>query len=279
MPTLLVGLLVVALGFTAYTAQNADASHEPAMKSAAAGSDVDQIGQEGDRVVLTDQIRVSTAQDLVLQLTSECSILTSLITGDDEAFSPQPFQFQDTAYAFGQVKMYVTLDGKRVPVSANDGTGADPEDDPTADPGGNDQGEVVFCNRAYQRTVQDRGPSGDEGGLEQDIDIERDYIRTRTANAFNWVAGNVGDEQAACGTDDPNYCFDAPGNGNNIIDIAVHAIYDINPNGTSNNNSCPLAVGSEITCALAFVGSRTLVTEPIHLAIHESVGDPNGFGN
>ena len=301
LPTLLVGMLLIAVLFTAYTAQQAVATHEPANKTAAAGSDLNEFGP-GQRVeLMRDQIRVSTAQDAIVSVTSECSILTSLLTGDDEqsvdsdgAGPGEAMRAQDSAFSFGQVEIWVELDGKKIPVALDDGTGLDGDGtNEDADADGNEQGEVVFCNRAYQRTVQDDVEDDDEGcedsdpttddddgdevqECEGDLDKERDYINTRTANAFNWLAANIGDEQTNGGYDDL-------ANGNNIIDVIVYAEFDtaVAEEGSSiaNPSSCPTTPGQEVTCAQAYVGSRTLIVEPTNVAIHEAVGKTDGFGN
>ena len=275
MPTVLVGLLLIGALFAS---QGAFASHEPANKTAAAGSDLDVINADGEHVILEDTIRVSSSQDAVISVTSECSILTSLITGDDESnvAGTTPPMSQDTARAFGQVEIYVTIDGKRVPVAADDAAAPDVNNDPEGTPvaaNEDEQGEVVFCNRAYQRTVQDRNGGGnDEGQTENDIDIERDYIRTRTANGFNWLAQDIG------------FTYDESGvqNGNNIVVVQVIAEYDTTHSGTTNpatHQACATTPGQETTCAQAYVGSRTLIVEPTNVAIHEAVGVSDGAGN
>ena len=80
-------------------------------------------------------------------------------------------------------ELFITLDGTRVPVSLDD---TEENEQGETD----DIGKVVFCNRAYQRTVTDaeenEGVGGNEGG--DGFDDEDDFIRTRTANAFNWMA-------------------------------------------------------------------------------------------
>jgi hypothetical protein len=48
--------------------------------------------------------------------------------------------------------------------------------------GSGDDGKVVFCNRAYQRTTSFVDPTA----------TISDFIDTRDANGFNWVAINVG---------------------------------------------------------------------------------------
>ena len=208
-------------------------------KASAAASDLDTIG-DSEEVVLEQNMKVSSTSDLILQTTAECSILTSLMTeGGPDAES-------ETDGAFGQVEMWITIDGERVPVATND------EGD----------GEVVFCNRAYQRTVTDN-----EDPLDG-LDSEDDFIRTRTANGFNWMAFDVGKE------------YDKPGipagDANNNVQLQLHARYTKQP------QECPtreaddsIGEGYTLTCADAFVGSRTLIAEAVH-AINNEQADPAG---
>ena len=225
-------VIAAALMIALVTAPSADAGHEPAQKVAATGSDIDTVGQ--DDIVLQEQVRVSSTQDLVLQLTSECSILTELTTGPDEEAGAS-----DNAMAFGAVRMRIEIDGTPVAVASDDD--ASSEDDAADDD--NEIGEVTFCNRTYERTVTD-GEDPQDG-----IDEEHDYIRTRTANAFNWLATDIG------------FNYDDPANGNNIVDIVVYADYDVSTAGDA--------------VADAFIGSRTLIAEPTNASTHETV-DPAG---
>jgi hypothetical protein len=165
-------------------------------------------------------------------VTAECSILTALTTNNDSTNSA----------AFGSVRLWVELDGTPVPVAAVEGSGQDDADD-------NDDsvGEVTFCNRAYERTVSDDEDPADG------IDEEDDYIRTRTANAFNGLALDTG----------VNY--DDPANGNNIISVELFADFDTTTAGEA--------------VAEAFVGSRTLILEPTKVSIHEAVEATGGDGN
>ena len=229
----LASVCVASLLIVSYVAQTAEADHEPAMKAAVMGSDIDKL-EEGDNVatlLLSDRMRVSSPEDIILQTTAECTILTELITGG----TAEPGA-TDTASAYGSVRLWVTLDGTRVPVATDDlvEDGTDEEDNSTGD-----TGEVTFCNRTYQRTVTDSEDPQDG------LDEEHDFIRTRTANAFNWVALDTG----------VNY--DNPGNGNNIIDVQLWAEYDTSEAGRA--------------VADAFVGSRTLIAEPIRVSVHEQV--------
>lgn len=139
------------------------------------------------------------------------------------------------------MRMRIEIGGTPVPV-ATDET-AISEDDAADDD--NEIGEVTFCNRTYHRTVTD----GESDGLDE----EHDFIRTRNANAFNWVATDVG------------RVYDDAANGNNIVEIKVFADYDTNE------------VGDAV--ADAFVGSRTLVAEPTNLSVHEQVDPQGGAGS
>lgn len=230
-PTIVGALLLAAVLFTAYTATSATANHEPANKAGAAGSDIDAVGE--DQVILSETMKVSSPEDLIIQVTAECSILTALTTNNDNP----------TSTAFGSVRLRVEVDGRPVPVALNESNGS--EDD--ADDDDNEIGEVTFCNRAYSRTVTD-GEDPADG-----IDEEDDYIRTRTANAFNWLALDTG------------VVYDDPANGNNILTIKLIADYDTDTAGEA--------------IAEAFVGSRTMIIEPIRVSIHEQVQDQGGLGN
>jgi len=234
-------LFVASALLVTYVVPQADATHEPAQKAAAAGSDVDQL-EEGDNVetlLLSDTMKVSSPQDLILQVTAECTILTELTTGPSTEAGASDF-----ATAFGSVRLWVEIDGTRVPVATDDldEDGADEEDNSTGD-----TGEVTFCNRTYHRTVTD-GEDPQDGQ-----DQEHDYIRTRTANAFNWLALDTG------------VAYDDPANGNNILTVELFAEYDTSTEGEA--------------LADAFVGSRTLIAEPIKVSIHEQVEPTGGDGS
>ena len=248
-PTMLVGLLLVGALFVNSSAY---ADHEPANKVAAAGSTREVLDPQVDEVVLQERVKVSSSFDLILSLSSECSILTALRTG--EAANDTT----DTANAFGQLVFYVTIDGDRVPVSYMDeGNQEEPTSTDTTSPnrpGADGVGEVVFCNREYQRTVSNSENANDG------IDTEEDFIRTRTANAFNWLATDVG------------FNYDDPGNGNNVVDIKVWARFvrgsgDVGCVVTGPMAGLPPANSSE--CSNAIVGRRTLIAEPTNASVHE----------
>lgn len=135
----------------------ASATHEPANKTSAAGATDDVFGPGTDVVLLREKVKTSKPEDLILQVTAECSILTELrTTGTDDA------------NAFGQVRVWVTIDGQFVPVASGD-----------------DDGKVVFCNRAERRITT-------VGADDENDTSTETHQSTRQANGFNWMALDVG---------------------------------------------------------------------------------------
>jgi hypothetical protein len=179
-------------------------------------------------VLMKGQIRYSNPTDLRISVTSECALWTNTATTGN-----------DDSEAKARVEMWVTLDGKTVPVSTDDPNADNTSTDP-ADPAG--PGKVVFCNRANRMKTE----NVDDNDL-----IIRSFQRTREANGFNWGALNVG----------ANY--DSPVNGNNLIDVEVHARLadSLTDTQTSDNNA---AIDSPF--AKAGVGKRTLFVEPVKMA-------------
>lgn len=250
-----VAAIALAVGLVIGTAGGGFAGDNmPADKTAVGGSSLEDIDPNETKEILSQRMKVSSPADLILGVTSECSILTRLITDEDG----------ETAATTGSVDIWITIDDHVVPVQTA-GVDTDDDGDVDADDGVGDNGEVTFCNRTYQRTETDQEAEGtEETGL---VDKEDDYIRTKAANAFNWVALNVGVDETEGGYDDP-------ANGNNIIDVRVFARYD----RTHQNNTCATAdlVEDELTsCSEAFVGKRTLVIEPVHAAVNEQ-SEPTG---
>jgi hypothetical protein len=145
--------LAVVLGLIFGVTQigHAASSAQPADKMTVTGNNDDQFGPGTTVTVLGGTMKTSTTEDLILQVSMECAIITSTITTNT------------TEYAFGQVRIRVTVDG--VPVQVG---GTTPDD-----------GWVVFCNRA--QTVTTTG-----------TDTHSIMLATRAANSFNWVKLNVG---------------------------------------------------------------------------------------
>lgn len=225
-------LLLGAVLFMAYTAQSADAHHEPANKVAAAGSTVEVAGPGEEIPVLQERIKVSSPFDLILQLSAECDILTELTTGGSGLAT-------DSASAFGQVRMWIEIDGRPVGITSTDNG--------PSEPGTNgDDGKVVFCNRAHEKEITDAETP------RNGTDEEREMTQTRQANAFNWLALDVGND------------YDTPGNGNNIVDVVVYAEFT----ETSVNRAT----------AEALIGNRTLIAEPTNASVHEWVQPTDADG-
>jgi hypothetical protein len=241
------GVAIVALFVAMYYANrdSAGAAGSPANKVWVDGSKLEIMtagltapGTESkDEVVLAHgQARFSNPTDLRISVTAECALWTNTATTGD-----------DDSEAKARVEMWVTLDGKTVPVSPDDtssdsGALFDPADQGPA-------GHVVFCNRA-NRMKTEGFTSPDNTNL-----IIRSYNRSRSANAFNWGALNVGLTQAQGG-------YDSPANGLNLLDIEVHArLSDSLADSKVGDNN-----GTDSPYAKAAVGKRTLFVEPVKMA-------------
>jgi hypothetical protein len=239
------GVAITALIVAMYYANReaAGAAGTPANKVWVAGSTLEVMtaglntGSESkDEVVLAHgQARFSNPTDLRISVSAECALWTNTATTGD-----------DDSEAKARVEMWVTLDGKTVPVSSDDtgsASGAlfDPADQGPA-------GHVVFCNRA-NRMKTEGFSTGDNSGL-----IIRSYNRSRTANGFNWGALNVGLSQADGG-------YDSPANGLNLLDIVVHARLSDSVTDTKTSDA-----QADSPYAKAAVGKRTLFVEPVKMS-------------
>lgn len=150
----LAALAFAALVVVPAVVQDARATHQPADKVVAHGSDVEVFGPGVDVTLLAGTMKTSSPTDLLLSVSLECSILTEVTTVGN-----------DNQEAFGRIEVWVEIDG--VPVGVTE----------------TDDGRVVFCDRAHQQ----------ETTLFDDEDATiRSYLATRTANAFNWARLNVG---------------------------------------------------------------------------------------
>ena len=210
------GAAAVALALAGgYLAQGTYAAGTPANKVAASGSSTKFVNAAADTLLLSETVKINNPTDLIIGVSAECAILTQVTNSANG----------QTERAFGEVKIYVTINGKRVPVADNDA----------------DQGRVVFCNRAQEQQWTDTssGPNaGDDSG-----DRLRQYLDTRTANAFNWMALNVGTEYG--------------GTTSNVHKIEVWADWDVAQTANA--------------VAQAAVGNRTLILEPVKAANDERV--------
>lgn len=146
------------------------ANHTPADKPFAAASKSMRTGPAPRIELLSATVKNSKPTDLVLQVSMECSIITdNVIIGSTVPGA------SESATTAGKVRAWIEVDGKIVPIVS---TGAGEA--------GDDSDKVTFCNRVFERTVQDTEDPQDG------FDGSRDYIATKSANAFNWVRLNVG---------------------------------------------------------------------------------------
>lgn len=176
----------------------AGSSGTAANKAAVASSSIDLVstpmidGYESKTVsLLKTEIKTSSTMDLLFQVSLECALWTGLSTIGN-----------DLSKAQAQVVVWVEMDGKIL------ATGS--------------VGEVVFCDRMHQQATS----SFDD----EDAKIEQ-FLATRTANTFNWVAIDVG-------------------SATHTVEVKAQLVAESTSNGV----------------AQAGIGQRTLVVEPIHLA-------------
>ena len=143
----------------------------------AAASPADKVVAAGDKTVvmtpvagpnatlLTAVMKTSKPTDLILQVSLECSILTTVQNTGTSISTAQ-----------GQVRVWVEVDGDIVPVTS---VSDPPQNTPTE---GDATDKAVFCERLH--TV-DFMPT-------DNTDMITQYQKTKNANAFNWLRFNVG---------------------------------------------------------------------------------------
>lgn len=173
LPILVAGLALGALVMSIVSP--ATATHQPADKVAVASSTMEKMttpvveGAESVEVDLfgsdEDPILMKTASptDLVFSVNAECALTTDVttqITG----------QGTDESEAVASMKVWVEVDGERVGV-----TGAD------------EDGEVVFCNRAFRNRFTQTDDDEDNHTFEQ-------FLRTRATHSFEWIKLNMGSD-------------------------------------------------------------------------------------
>jgi len=212
--TLIAAAAVAALFLPVVLGQTAQAAN----KTSAAGSTLAILGPSvsGDgasgalqATLLSTTIKTSPPTDLIFAATLECALWTTLKTvGNDAA--------QSTA----RVVVWVELDGVPVPISSDDT--------------GPDAGKVVFCDRTHQQQTT---------GFDDQNATIRQYLATRTANAFNWALPDV---------------------GGGVHTIALKAELSGDTVGMATSQ--------------AGIGHRTLIVEPTHMAQGATVDSGTGAG-
>ena len=230
------GLVAVGLLVTPLVAR-AGSTSQPANKAAASGRRTVVFAPNSLVELLRTVVRTSKPEDLILQISMECSILTSLVTDNNNK----------SATTLGRVRVWVEMqDGplaRPVIVPIAD-TSTSPQTPSTGGTKADDS--VVFCDRTYHRTVTPLEPRGDD----RLIDKQLDYIRTKSANAFNWLRLNA---------------------GSGLHTITVKAdLTTTRPEcsgATTAPATSPVALPTT-TCSQAYVGNRTLIVEPTRTAVN-----------
>ena len=258
-----------------------EATHTPANKVWADGNNLEWMATDTtpndgavvsepppEQVLMVGKARYNNTTDLRLSVTSECALWTNTATtGDDDAESK------------GRVVVWVTIDGKPVPVAnetadyVGDGLGNVRQEDGI--------GRVVFCNRAARMKTEqiEKAPAPaqecsdpievgelttieeqctpeevEDADLEDDVLI-RSYNQSRSANAFNWGALDIG----------ANYDVEGipAGTKKGVVEIKVHArlVAEVHDTDTSDNDN-----EIDSPAALAAIGRRTLFVEPVNMA-------------
>ncbi|MEY2420415.1 MAG: hypothetical protein QOI95_482 [Acidimicrobiaceae bacterium] len=164
-----VALLLVAATLGAYFvgSQANAASSLPADKMTATASNTKVQGPNTDQILMSAKMKTSTPADLVLQVTAECTILSQITN-----------MGSTTQSYIATVELWIEIDGRPVPVvPPASGSGAS-----SGGPASDDNGRVVFCNREFTRTTV----------YDSQNESIKDVQNTEQANAFNWVAMNVG---------------------------------------------------------------------------------------
>jgi hypothetical protein len=125
------------------------------------GMSLAKSDEASDAIVLSQGVfKTSTNTDLIIQASVESGLYTKVKGKGDSSSSAE-----------ATVECWVEIDGNPVPYPAYDGS----ED-------GNN-GAIVFNNREFGLEMSNFGD------LEAEIEL---FIRTRSANAFNWYTANVG---------------------------------------------------------------------------------------
>jgi len=228
-PTLLVGLLLIGVLFTAYTAQSAVAqsSATPANKAAASASKLTVTSAGEDNTILSTTMKTSKPTDLIMTVSLECAILTKLLTkGPGEAPATGGPRSSE-AVTEASVRVWIEQGDNIVPLNSV----SEPPQDPTAP--GDDTDKVTFCQREEGRRVTDAEDNMDG------VDTQQTYQETKTANSFTWILQNA---------------------GSGTFTYTVHAeIFET-------TGTCTKDLATEQTCSDALIGNRILVIEPTKMA-------------
>ena len=210
---------------------------QPANKAVAAGGHLKVLDPATPVSVLTATLKTSKPEDLLLNVSFECSIITDvLVNGTAPSTNPNT-PATATAEASGAIRAWLTMDSDTNIIPIQD-TSAPPQD-PSQQATGTNADKVTFCDRDNKITITDKEtpPNG--------TDQLENYESTKSANAFNWVRLNAG-------------------SGDHTIKLWVE--FDKPAQDAQGPNSA----GSS---SHGYVGNRTLVIEPTKLANNAVISD------
>lgn len=176
-------LLVIAVSNLTGAGAPVIATHAPANKVAASGESISPvepaattpgIGSDANNI-LTARLKTSSPTDLVLAVTLECSLITEVVVPGSTAQGTT-----SSGNTEGQIRIWIVVDDTYI-VPIMDGTGT-----VKGHAIGTDSDKVTFCNREHRVAVTDAEDARDG------VDRQEHYLRTKDANAFNWIALNLG---------------------------------------------------------------------------------------
>lgn len=175
-----------------------------ANKMASSSDSVDVFeGVADTKAILDASVKLSTPMDMIVSLTMECALWTEVIVHDEPSMGPTNSRAETRIVAWPEV----------------DGEAAGPE--------------VVFCDRVREIELIEQFTGEDD---DNDNLTMRDYMATRSANAFNWLLFNP-----------------LAGAADNVIDVVIQARMEQSVTEDSQNT------------AYGAVGARTLVLNPVRL--------------
>ena len=170
--SLVIALVAIALAspFVSAALGGGADSTTAANKTTAAGSSVEYLPPDAvdsylGVVLLTSAIKTSKPTDLLLQLTLECALWTTVTSS---TIVDHPDGIDAVSRAEARVVAWVEVDGVPVKVDSGDA-----------------DGKVSMCDRVHEQEVSDIDNSTGNWTLRQ-------YLATRNANGFNWITLNVG---------------------------------------------------------------------------------------
>jgi hypothetical protein len=179
--------------------------------------------------LMSTTFKTSTTEDLIIQVNAETGLYTAV--GAKGSYDPltSTTAINTSSTATGQVIVWVELDGQPLPVTTqNPYAGVAGVTD---DIYGYMNGPIVFNSRAFNLSTQNLT-------LGQQIAL---FIKTRSANSFQWFATNVG-------------------NGDHTVVVKANLVTD-----TAQTVGGSTDFTYTTPAASAMIGQRTLNVEPLHL--------------